>query len=71
MGSPLYAALLEAAADDIADRGITADLVDGWEGDARIDALPLRVMGAMHHLALTGAAPALAEGPRPGDPADI
>jgi len=61
MDSPLYSALLEAAADDIADGGVIGTLVADWSGDPRNDALPLRVLGATHLLALDGRAPALAE----------
>lgn len=60
LGSPLYATLLEAAADDLAREGSTAHLLDGYDGDPVRDALALRVMAGLHETALSGAAPALA-----------
>ncbi|WP_049579301.1 DUF2332 domain-containing protein [Streptomyces sp. SBT349] len=60
LGSPLYAALLERTAEDIRAGGPCAAAVAGYEGLALDDALPLRLMGAVHALALTGRAPELA-----------
>jgi hypothetical protein len=58
--SPLYHALLLAAAGDIAAGGVTAEVMAGHEGDA-IDALPgLRLMAAVHRLVLQRRAPELA-----------
>jgi len=59
-GSPLYGDLLARAADDIERGGPLAALLDGWQGRPTPDALPLRLMGAVHRLALDGAVPALA-----------
>ena len=63
MGSPFSGALLAAATDDIAEDGPTATLMARWAGrDARAlmrDAVPLRLLGSLHDLALDGAAPAL------------
>jgi hypothetical protein len=59
-GSPLYTALLERAADDVAAGGAIARLVADFEGHPILAALPLRVLGAAHALALAGRAPALA-----------
>lgn len=59
LGSPLYAALLEFAVDDLKRGGVVADLVDGWRGNAAADALPLRLLGAVHRLVLDGRAPPL------------
>jgi hypothetical protein len=59
-GSPLYGDLLERAADDIEQGGPLAALLDGWQGRPTPDALPLRLMGAVHRLVLDGEAPALA-----------
>ena len=61
MGSPLYAALLERAADDALAGGPTfallqADPAPGPRGDA----LGLRLLAAAHRLALEGRAPELA-----------
>jgi hypothetical protein len=59
-GSPLYAELLARAADDLEAGGVFAELVEGFEGHPVLLVLPLRVMGAVHGLVLTGHAPALA-----------
>lgn len=42
-GSPIYGALLERAADDVARGGLFADLVSSYRGVPMLDALPLRV----------------------------
>lgn len=62
-GSPLYAALLVAAADDLRHGGaasatwsVLAPVTPAPEGSA----LPLRLMAAVHRLVLEGRAPALA-----------
>jgi len=60
MGSPLYGALLRRAADDVATGGPLARIVRGFGEHIVLHNLPLRLMGAFHYLALTGAAPALA-----------
>ncbi|GAB2930663.1 DUF2332 domain-containing protein [Streptomyces mayteni] len=60
LGSPLYAAVLERAARDVADGGPCADAVTGYEGAGEEEALPLRLLGGAHALALTGRAPELA-----------
>jgi hypothetical protein len=59
-GSPIYAELLARAADDLEAGGVFADLVDGFAGHPVLLALPLRVMGAVHRIVLSGAAPELA-----------
>ncbi|MEO8602807.1 MAG: DUF2332 domain-containing protein, partial [bacterium] len=59
-GSPLYGDLLARAADDIEQGGPMAALLDGWQGRPMPDALPLRVMGAVHRLVLDGDAAELA-----------
>jgi hypothetical protein len=59
-GSPLYGDLLARAADDIEQGGPLAALLDGWQGRPMPDALPLRVMGAVHRMVLDGTAPDLA-----------
>ncbi len=58
--SPLYAELLARAADDIEAGGPFAGLLAGWQGRPMPDALPLRLLGAVHRLVLDGAAPELA-----------
>jgi hypothetical protein len=59
-GSPIYAELLTRAAADVEAGGAFAEiLVDYW-GAPILDALPLRVLGAIHEKVLAGAAPDLA-----------
>lgn len=60
MGSAIYRDLVGRCADDLAAGGIVARLVDGWPGHPVLDALPIRLLGAAHLLALRGDAPALA-----------
>jgi len=59
-GSPIYAELLTRAADDLEAGGVFADVVADFRGEPMLDALPLRVLGAVHERVLSGAAPALA-----------
>ncbi len=59
-GSPMYAELLALARRDAAEQGPVARLVADWNGHPILDALPLRVMGAVHERVLAGAAPQLA-----------
>ena len=59
-GSPLYAALLDRAADDVAEGGIFADVIADYRGQPVLDALPLRLLGRAHALVLAGEAPELA-----------
>lgn len=62
LGSPFSGLLLDAAADG--GLGPLDDLFAAWkDGDLQAhirDATQLRLLGALHHLVLTGAAPALA-----------
>ena len=62
LGSPFSSILLDAAADG--GLGPLYDLFAAWtDGDVAAhirDATTLRLLGALHHLVLTGAAPALA-----------
>ena len=60
LGSPLYARLLDRAAADVEAGGVAWRLLEGHEGDPGPSALALRLLGAVHRLALTGAAPELA-----------
>jgi hypothetical protein len=60
MGSPLYARLLLSAARDAEDGGPTWSVLRDHVRPGRGDALALRLMAALHRLALTGRAPALA-----------
>ena len=59
LDSPLTAQILTVLRDDIASGGMTCALVDGWPGDPLADALALRMAGALHALALSGASPDL------------
>ncbi len=60
LGSPLYGGLLEQIADDIALGGVCAEVLAGREHSRIREAVPLRLMGAVHGLVLTGRAPELA-----------
>jgi len=60
LGSPLYAALLGHAAQDVRDGGPCAEALAGYEDAPRADAVALRLLGGVHALVLTGRAPALA-----------
>ena len=63
MGSPLNATILEHAAQDWLDGGPVHDLMAPWaelDSQAQFDAAtPLRLIGALHELALAGADPDL------------
>ncbi|MGH6909438.1 MAG: DUF2332 domain-containing protein [Phenylobacterium sp.] len=63
MGSPLNGTLLEHAAQDWRDGGPVRDLLAPWadlDQQGQFDAAtPLRLIGALHELALAGADPAL------------
>lgn len=59
-GAPFTAAVLEAALADWHDpAGTLRALLPGWPGHAWADALPLRVAGALHAMALDGSEPVL------------
>jgi hypothetical protein len=60
LGSPLYGVLCARVADDVEAGGPAADVLAGHEEDRPASALALRLMGAVHRLALAGEAPALA-----------
>ena len=60
LGSPLYAHLMNAAADDLASGGIVARVLEGREEMPPDDMVQLRMMGALHRLVLEGKAPELA-----------
>ncbi|HVQ96811.1 MAG TPA: DUF2332 domain-containing protein [Mycobacteriales bacterium] len=59
-GSPLYGRLLAAMADDLDAGGVTADVLAGRERDRPGTVPPLRLLGGLHRLVLTGRAPHLA-----------
>lgn len=58
-GSPFTARVLEAAWADRSRGGALAELLPDWPGDAGIDAVPLRLAGALHGIVLSGREPAL------------
>ena len=60
VSSPLYAVLLGGVADDLDAGGVSTAIVAGHEADRRGTVLPLRLMGAVHRLVLTGDLPDLA-----------
>jgi hypothetical protein len=74
-GSPFSGALLDKAAEDVERSGPTATVLAAWAGDSArslfADAVPVRLLGALHALALSGDAPALTAAypaaDRPGD----
>ena len=53
-GSPFTARVLDAAWADRQRGGALAELLPDWPGDAGADAVPLRLAGALHALALSG-----------------
>jgi hypothetical protein len=59
MGSAMYGNLLPLIGADIEADGIFADIFAGHENDSGRMALPLRLLGGLHRLALAGSAPAL------------
>jgi hypothetical protein len=60
LGSPLYGGLCRRTADDIEAGGPLRQVLAGHEDDPRDSMLQLRLLGAVHRLALSGRAPALA-----------
>jgi hypothetical protein len=60
LGSPLYGDLMERAAADVEAGGVIRDVLAGHESDPGPSALPLRLFGGLHRLALAGRAPVLA-----------
>ncbi|HUR13520.1 MAG TPA: DUF2332 domain-containing protein [Mycobacteriales bacterium] len=60
-GSALTGALLEGAADDLAQGGVVADLMGPHAADPGGTVPALRLAGSLHRLVLQGRAPALAQ----------
>jgi hypothetical protein len=60
LGSPLYAHLLRRSAGDFDHSGPVRELLTPHEHDPKGSALVLRMMGAVHRLALEGQVPELA-----------
>jgi len=75
LGSAFSGALMNKAAADVDRGGPTAKVLAGWVGDSARslfrDAVPIRLLGALHAFALSGEAPALSAAypaaDRPGD----
>jgi hypothetical protein len=61
LGSPMYAELLAALADDLEAGGPTAQVLRGHESDPGPSGLALRLAGSIHRLVLAGEADELAE----------
>lgn len=59
-GSPIYAELIARMTDDLERGGVFATIAAAHRGNPVLDALPLRVLGAVHALVLGGRAPSLA-----------
>jgi hypothetical protein len=74
LGSPLYARVLDSVAADHAAGGLMAEMLEGRTTRPVHDALPLRLLGAVHRLVLESRAPDLARfypsvgGTADGDP---
>ncbi len=60
LGSPFSARLLEHCAKDFRYGGIVHDITEDWSGAAHMDAVGLRLIGALHYAAMTGLDEALA-----------
>jgi hypothetical protein len=58
-GSPMYDELLDRVASDVEAGGVFATILSGHEDDSARQAVPLRLLGGLHRLALDGRAPAL------------
>ena len=59
MGSTMYGDVLQQVAADVEADGVFAAILSGHENDSGRLALPLRLLGGLHRLALDGRAPAL------------
>ena len=58
-GSTMYDELFELVADNVEAGGVFATILSGHEDDPARQAVPLRLLGGLHRLALDGRAPAL------------
>jgi hypothetical protein len=67
IGSPLYADLLERAAEDVEAGGPVAEPLRGHEDDPQLSVLGLRLMGGVNRLVLAGREPWLADAYADGD----
>lgn len=68
IGSPLYADLLERAAEDVEAGGPVTEPLRGHEDDPQLSVLGLRLMGAVNRLVLARREPALADAYAGEDP---
>jgi hypothetical protein len=68
IGSPLYADLLDRAAENVEAGGPVAEPLRGHEDDPQLSVLGLRLMGAVNRLVLAGREPVLADAYADGDP---
>ncbi|MDE0803261.1 MAG: DUF2332 domain-containing protein [Acidimicrobiales bacterium] len=59
-GSHLYARILDSIADDVERGGPAGRLLAPWAENALADAIPLRLLAAVHRIVLDGRAPDLA-----------
>lgn len=59
MGSPMYGDVLDRVAADVRAGGVFATILSGHENDSGRLAVPLRLLGGLHRLALDGSAPQL------------
>jgi hypothetical protein len=60
LGSPLYATILERAAEDVEQAGPTWRVLEGCEHEPAQQFVQLRLLGAVHRLVLMGRLPELA-----------
>ncbi len=58
-GSPMYDELFELVAKDVEAGGVFATILSGHEDESARQAVPLRLLGGLHRLALDGRAPTL------------
>ena len=59
LGSPMYGELLQRVGADVGAGGIFANVLAGYESAPGRLAVPLRLLGGLHRLALDGRAPQL------------
>src|ERR1700749_1629145 len=59
MGSPMYGDVLDRVAADVHGGGVFAAILSGHENDSGRLAVPLRLLGGLHRLALDGSPPRL------------
>jgi hypothetical protein len=59
MGSPMYGDVLDRVTADVQAGGVFAAILSGHENDSGRLAVPLRLLGGLHRLALDGGAPQL------------